>query len=368
MSSTRRLRSGRYQVRWRNPDRSVAARTFTTKGDAKEHERVTQRCEELGLWWKPEEKPAAVPWFGDGVTAFMKRLEETHAASTVRQYRDGLTMAADALDASGFGEMTVGDISIEHLRIFRAWLEDRATARRTSGRAPDTIRRLVEKLEACWAWLFETEFHPAVPRPRSLELPKAPLQPVRAPTFEEMARCVLATRGEYRRLTTVAYFTGLRISQVLGLDWSLVDFEHELLTVPGHLCKTERERAGRIIPLSPHLISELATWGERVGPIVTISVTRQARERAVHAAWRAAGVRDEIHKQRPDHAFRRGFVSGLKRLGADDEAVEFYVGHSIAGARGRYIDGDAMPLRELAALIPPIVATNVVALQRKDAK
>jgi hypothetical protein len=46
-------------------------------------------------------------------------------------------------------------------------------------------------------------------------------------------------------------------------------------------------------------------------------------------------------------------VSGLKRLGADDEAVEVLVGHSL-GLRGHYADPEAMPLREAVALIPAL--------------
>jgi len=69
--------------------------------------------------------------------------------------------------------------------------------------------------------------------------------------------------------------------------------------------------------------------------------------------WRRAGVRKAAWASSPHHAFRRGFVSGLKRLGADDEAVEVLVGHSL-GLRGHYADPEAMPLREAVALILPV--------------
>jgi site-specific recombinase XerD len=71
------------------------------------------------------------------------------------------------------------------------------------------------------------------------------------------------------------------------------------------------------------------------------------------------GVRPEISLQRPHHAFRKGFVSGLARLGADRDAVEYLVGHSLA-LRGIYVDPNALPLRAAVEKIPPVGAVGVV--------
>ncbi len=52
-------------------------------------------------------------------------------------------------------------------------------------------------------------------------------------------------------------------------------------------------------------------------------------------------------------SFRKGIRSGLKRLGADDMAVEFLLGHSL-GIAGVYTDPDGMPLRDAVNLVPPL--------------
>jgi len=60
-------------------------------------------------------------------------------------------------------------------------------------------------------------------------------------------------------------------------------------------------------------------------------------------------------------------VSGLKRAGADDEAVEYLVGHSL-GLRGCYTDPDALPLRTAIGLVPaiaPKAAKKVVDLDQR---
>ena len=69
--------------------------------------------------------------------------------------------------------------------------------------------------------------------------------------------------------------------------------------------------------------------------------------------WQRAGVRPEVWKKRPHHAFRKGSVSSMKRLGADPGAVEYLVGHSL-GLPGVYIDPEALPLRATVDLIPPV--------------
>jgi len=59
----------------------------------------------------------------------------------------------------------------------------------------------------------------------------------------------------------------------------------------------------------------------------------------------------------PHHAYRKGFISELKRAGADPDAVEYLVGHSL-GLRGVYTDPDALPLRDAVNRIPPLPAAS----------
>ena len=64
-------------------------------------------------------------------------------------------------------------------------------------------------------------------------------------------------------------------------------------------------------------------------------------------------MRPDVWKSRSIHSIRKGFISELKRSGADDEAVEYLVGHSLR-LRGVYGDRDALLLRDAVARIPPL--------------
>ena len=79
-----------------------------------------------------------------------------------------------------------------------------------------------------------------------------------------------------------------------------------------------------------------------------------ARARDLERGWEPSGVHKEAWEGRPHHAFRKAFVSELKRAGADPDAVEFLVGHSL-GLRGVYIDADALPLADAIGRIPDVV-------------
>jgi integrase len=132
---------------------------------------------------------------------------------------------------------------------------------------------------------------------------------------------------------------------------------------------------GRVIPLSPHLLDELATWGSREGYVILSGRRRgprerQARPRDLDRAWKRAGVRAAVWEGRPFHAFRKGFKSGLLALGVSADAVDFLQGHSLGSgsSRGRYIDGALLGLRHAVERIPRIgSATNVVQLPRRSA-
>jgi integrase len=156
----------------------------------------------------------------------------------------------------------------------------------------------------------------------------------------------------------VMRFTGLRKQQVMRLTWDDVDMENALLTVRPELGKSKQERRGRVVPISAHLVTELAGWGVREGFLVkTRGEARRIDNPALHRAWRESGAPPEIWRQ-PCHAFRKGLISNLVGQGVAEHLVKALVGHARGVTGDVYTDTAAIMgvMREAVAKIPPIGA------------
>ncbi len=359
MASIRKLSRGdkRWQVRWREPS-GPCSRCCATAAAAKALLARVQFCEDHRISYVPEPEHVPVSAIGDGVTAFVVSLGRSHADLTIERYRSAFSLFADYLDERG-GLLTVADLSLELVAGFYDWLDVGLHGKQ---RSLYTKRRIVEKVEAAWAWLYEKEWSPAVPRPKTFDMKREHLAPVVSPSWAEMAACVLACVSEGpRKLATTLYYTGLRTSQAQTAAWDDVDMERGTLTVAPH-----KGLPGRIIPLSPHFLADLAGWGERTGRLCGWHVVHTIAERRLNEAWKRAGVRAPAWERAPGKAFRRGVTTGLAQLGANRELAELYVGRAVEGARRHYLDVGALPLADVANIIPAISAANVTNIKKES--
>jgi integrase len=359
MASLRTLKSGLHQVRWRerDGDRLVErAKSFTAKKDALAHLAVVDRLEEIGQAFQPDARTDRAPSIDDGIEHYIENLKRSREALTVRHYETAWALFGDFMADEFDDALTVDVFSRDLLAAFYDWLTE------SKDRSLDTRHRYVEQIRRAWSWLWENEYHASIPRPRKLEMKRDRPGAVFAPTFEEMAACVrhCVSVGP-RRLATVLYYTGLRTSQAEYLSWDAVDLKRGTLNVEPH-----KGLPGRLIPLSPHFLAELESWGKRPGLNVTgWGVADQTARSCLLEAWARAEVRPEVWQGAPGKAFRKGLTSGLKQLGADRETAELYVGRGVQGARARYLDMGTVPFEPIAKLIPPIESGRLLHFKRE---
>lgn len=363
MSSLVKYR-GRWRLKWRDPDGTPHTRTFDLKPHAEEFRREVDHDLALGRPWTPR-VARAEPLLGDAVDAFIADRSRTLSPATLTRYGMELDVFARFINDE---RATVAMLSRDTLARYYAWLRTPANGKNGRQRTTNTTRKLVEVVHRAWSWMFDhDEFSKHVGPPRRIEMPAVTFAATVAPTWEEMDRCIAHINVRWQQqLATILRFTGLRANQAMRLTWSDFDLERATMRVRPELGKSSQERSGRTVPVSQHLVAILAGWGCREGYVIESTRTgareRVARDRDMALAWARAGVRPEAWTGRPHHAFRKGFVSGLKREGADADAVEVLVGHSL-GLRGVYTDPDAIPLRAAVALIPPLFTGTAAVLQ-----
>lgn len=379
----------RYLVTWRDPGSpTLRSCTVHTLDAAK---RIKLRAEVLHDAGKPYAGPAAE----EAAEAERRSVDlwllstEYLAAKRRAGWVDGSIEQADiaiGLFLAGLEERDDVPIPLERLtREALAAHYDHLRAER--GCSLTTARDRVLHIYRWWQWAIEQGRWPGLGAPRKPEMarPLAHPEPV-APTWEEMDRAIACASGWYRRLMTVCRFTGLR-GEDQALQLRRADLRDGWLTIRPELGKTASEQRGRVVPVSPYLLAELATWPtDPDGWLVHIPRTttrhtgapkRRAWNDQTSAAWERAGVRREVWDTQPTadgsrrnghplHAFRRGVITGLLVAGAKLADVQVLVGHKGDAnvTTTRYTD--PAQLRDLAAvvaLIPPRGLVEVRAIQ-----
>jgi integrase len=281
------------------------------------------------------------------------------------------------------------------IRRFRAWVQhdgldqlDRKTLReyrsfiamRASGLyANDEVGRLL----TWWQWL-DDEGWDVARSPRSLRLPRAAprLEPY-APTWAEMDAAVRATAGTwYQRLIILERCTGLRSMMLLHLKWCHVDLERSELAIPPRHpgSKVVAMHRGRVLPMAPVLVEEMAGWGRREGWVVDRTIARRRirqldpdrREMNHHQLRRylhaATPPIDPRAVRQPTHAFRKGFITGLTRAGVDGSVRRYLVGHKGASTHDDVYTVWAQlegVTRAAVAHVPPVDHEGPVVLIRE---
>ena len=364
-------RGKRYRVRWTDIDGRRQSWTVGSRAEADRIARKAETARDRGERWHPQSDRPRTD-LGTVMNAYIVDRARVFSPQTLRCHAAYLDVFARWLEeVYPHGTIYPDVLSKGLLADFYASLA--GISSRGRPRADASRQNCLSIVQRMWAWAAnEDEYAAIMPPPRKLEIRVAPGVPTVAPTWAEVDACIAALGGEHRRLALLMRFTGLRVRQVLGLQWADFDLGAATLRMRGELGKTRAERRGRIVPVSPHLVAEMATWGVRDGWV--IEATEGARGRwltmgndRVREAWKASGVRPEVWRGRPHHAFRKALVSGLIGAGAQREAVEYLVGHSL-GLAGVYTDPEALGLREAVGMVPAVGGGSVVDIRSRGAK
>jgi integrase/recombinase XerC len=174
-------------------------------------------------------------------------------------------------------------------------------------------------------------------------------------SLDEVDRLLAAPTAEAwgglrdRAVLEVLYSSGLRVSELSGLDWTDVDTQAETVRVLG------KGRKERIVPLGRPALRALATYRQacavrgwatttgavfrnaRGGRLTTRSIAR-SMERYVAASGTTA-------KATP-HALRHTFATHLLGGGADLRAIQELLGHASLSTTQRYTHVDLRRLME----------------------
>jgi len=224
------------------------------------------------------------------------------------------------------------------VRSFLAALTRQGLGKRSQGRALSAVRSLFRF--ACREGVLEA--NPA----QGVKTPKAPKTLPRHLRPGEVESLIEAPEGEGplvrrdRAILELLYAAGLRVSELVGLDWTDVDLSARVVRVMGKGSKERMVPFGK--PAAEALRHWLEVWegvrdpgkdGEPVflnhqGGRLTDRSVRRVIDKWVEAAAVARGVHP--------HTLRHTFATHLLENGADLRAIQELLGHSSLSTTQRY--------------------------------
>lgn len=265
------------------------------------------------------------------------QFEKRFSQHTLLSYQNDLTSFFDYLVVQ-YGEVAVPEVT--HLFI-RSWL----ASLKDEGLTAKTINRKISTLRSFFKYALKTGVIVQTPMAKII----APKPEKRLPQFvadKDMATLLnhVAFTDDWqgrteRLLIQLFYHTGMRLSEVIGLKESGINFQGSALKVLG---KGSKER---IIPVSNALLQEIRSYLEakrdlkHFGEVPTLLVTDKGKSLAPRQVYNTVkkylSLVTTIDKRSP-HVLRHTFATHLMNNGADLNAVKELLGHSSLAATQVY--------------------------------
>ena len=258
---------------------------------------------------------------------FLAHLENERGLSprTIAAYRRDLRQFSDEIGRQAIDGP--GEVSEHDVRRFIARLHRQGLCGRS-------IQRLLSALRSCYRWLMREGLAAHNPAAQ-VKAPKTGRKLPATLDTDAVARLLdirdnspLAVRD--KAIMELFYSSGLRLSELAGLRWDMIDTASGLVRVRGKGNKT------RVVPLGRYAAEALVNWrrvrGQFAGfeePAVFVSSrgrpisTRSIQARIAHWA-RRQGLPQQVYP----HLLRHSFASHVLESSGDLRAVQELLGHA----------------------------------------
>jgi integrase/recombinase XerD len=219
-----------------------------------------------------------------------------------------------------------GDISLHYLttRILDQFIS--TAYARSKGAAGLYYRTLKAAFSKAIVWEYITE--------NPLKRIKEPKQVKSFPIFickEELEKIVDKAKHQLLKdIIITAFFTGMRLGELLSLNWSWIDLNNNLIIIKNSNCFITKSKKERIIPIHQKvkeiLIHRSSIDGKSDFVFYRydgVKLNEDFISKQFKKAVRAAKLNDDIHF----HSLRHSFASNLVQRGVNLYVIKELLGH-----------------------------------------
>ncbi|MDB5230454.1 MAG: Tyrosine recombinase XerC [Chitinophagaceae bacterium] len=247
-------------------------------------------------------------------------------------------------------QFEISDLPTATSTFIRSWLADLKEEKNQS----KTINRKISTLKSFYKFLLRQKVITTSP----MTVIISPKTGKKLPSFlaeNEMEKLMenLEHTEDWDSLTKslvikLFYLTGMRVSELVGLEESQLDVAGKQVKVLG---KGNKER---IIPVSPELVLQLASYLDekpvKLDGVETVFVTENGKSLNTRYVYdfvkQYLGAVTTLQKKSP-HVLRHTFATHLMNKGADLNAVKELLGHTSLAATQVYTHNTIEKLKEV---------------------
>ena len=139
----------------------------------------------------------------------------------------------------------------------------------------------------------------------------------------------------WRAVCTVGYYGGLRLGEILALEWNDVDLVGRMLHVRNKAEHRTKSGKNRVVPMTVEVATALQALTPKMFANHEVFGRLQGPHAVANASWTfrqlvaVAGLTDEQGRPRFSmHDLRRTFVTNLLATGTDPKSVQALAGHA----------------------------------------
>lgn len=331
--------SGRWGVDYADPSTGRRVRRVVGTREEAEHALEAIGHERFRRRWLPSlPAPQSPP---PSIT--LAELADRHIASAERasnaRYREFWDRMLGVLGIS----TPISEVTFEHLVDLRLALAARP-GRKGQAASRATVNRHLACVRAALRLAVEQGWLARDPWRRGLRLPESNARD-RVATPEEIAALLSRARPALRLAIRLAYDSGMRLSEILRLEWADVDLARSLAKV--QRSKTDRGRQhGRTVPLLPTSVAALRAWRAEHPDSVAVFEKRASFPVKFHRLARMCGIEGLTF-----HDLRHTAATRFRRAGVDVFTLKRIMGWRSWEMAERYQTIDEHDLTEVLSKV-----------------